>query len=49
MNLRRFSTRQPGFNARLAALTRYETSRDPAVAATVRAIIAFAAIPSVTA
>ena len=40
MKLRRFSTRQPGFDARLAALTRYETAQDAAVSGTVRAIIA---------
>ena len=40
MKLRRLSTRQPGFDAKLAALTRYEESGDAAVQRVVRAIIA---------
>ena len=40
MKLRRLSTRQPGFDAKLAALTRYEAAQDAKVAGVVRAIIA---------
>ena len=40
MKLRRLSTRQSGFDAKLAALTRYEESGNAAVERVVRAIIA---------
>jgi len=40
MKLRRLSTRAAAFDAELAALTRYDAAQDPAVEATVRAIIA---------
>jgi histidinol dehydrogenase len=40
MKLRRLSTREPDFEARLAQLTRYEAAQDEAVEAAVRAIIA---------
>jgi len=40
MKLRRLSTRAAGFDAKLAALTRYEASTDAAVENTVRRIIA---------
>jgi histidinol dehydrogenase len=40
MKLRRLSTREARFDAELEALTRYEATQDPAVQATVRAIIA---------
>jgi histidinol dehydrogenase len=40
MKLRRLSTRQPGFDAKLAALTRYEAAQDAKVTGAVRAIIA---------
>ena len=40
MNLRRLSTRQPGFDAKLAALTRYDAAQDRNVSEVVRAIIA---------
>jgi histidinol dehydrogenase len=40
MKMRRLSTRQPGFGAKLAALTRYEESGNAAVERVVRAIIA---------
>jgi histidinol dehydrogenase len=40
MKLRRLSTASAGFDAELAALTRYEAAQDEAVEATVRAIIA---------
>ena len=40
MKLRRLSTREAGFDAALAALTRFEAARDPAVEATVRSILA---------
>ncbi|HEY8068850.1 MAG TPA: histidinol dehydrogenase [Burkholderiales bacterium] len=40
MKLRRLSTRQPGFDVKLAALTRYEAAQDAKVAGVVRAIIA---------
>jgi histidinol dehydrogenase len=40
MKLRRFSTRSTGFDAELAALTRYEAAQDGRVEATVRSIIA---------
>ncbi len=40
MKLRRLSTRAPGFDTELAALTRYEAAQDEAVAATVRGIVA---------
>ncbi|TAK42109.1 MAG: histidinol dehydrogenase [Betaproteobacteria bacterium] len=38
--MRRLSTREPGFDALLAALTHYEAAQDEAVEATVRAIVA---------
>ncbi|HTQ76797.1 MAG TPA: histidinol dehydrogenase [Burkholderiales bacterium] len=40
MRLRRLSTRAPRFDARLAALTRYDAAQDPAVQRTVRRILA---------
>ena len=40
MKLRRLSTRDPAFGAKLEALTRYEASADTAVARAVRAILA---------
>jgi histidinol dehydrogenase len=40
MKLRRLSTREPGFDAALEALTRYDAAQDPALRETVRAIIA---------
>jgi histidinol dehydrogenase len=40
MKLRRLSTRDTGFDAELAALTRFEAAQDPAVETTVRAILA---------
>jgi histidinol dehydrogenase len=40
MKLRRLSTRTRGFEARLAALTRYDGARNPAVLKTVRRILA---------
>ena len=40
MKLRRLSTQNPGFDAELERLTRYEAAQDEAVEATVRAIIA---------
>jgi histidinol dehydrogenase len=40
MKLRRLSTREAGFDAALAALTRYEAAQDPALQDTVRRIIA---------
>jgi len=40
MRLRRLSTAQPGFDAELEALTRYEAAQDEAVESAVRAIIA---------
>jgi histidinol dehydrogenase len=40
MKLRRLSTRDPGFDLQLTALTRYDAAHDPAVEAGVRAIIA---------
>jgi len=40
MKLRRLSTAAPGFEAALAALTRYEAAQDESVEAAVRAIIA---------
>ena len=40
MNLRRLSTRKPGFDAALASLTRYEAAQDAKVERVVRAIIA---------
>ena len=40
MKLRRLSTRQPGFEAKLKALTRYEAAQDAKVSGVVRAIIA---------
>jgi histidinol dehydrogenase len=40
MKLRRLSTRQPGFDAKLAALTRYEAAQNAKVSGVVRAIIA---------
>jgi histidinol dehydrogenase len=38
--LRRLSTRAPGFDAKLAALTRYQAAQDPAVRSAVRRILA---------
>ena len=38
--LRRLSTRAPGFDAKLAALTRYDAAQDPAVQKSVRKILA---------
>src|SRR5258708_33875691 len=40
MKLRRLSTRAAGFDAKLAALTRYEAAQDPAVQKTGRRILA---------
>ena len=40
MKIRRLSTRQAGFDAKLAALTRYEAAQDAKVSSVVRAIIA---------
>ena len=40
MKLRRLSTRAPGFERQLAALTRYDAAQDPAVQRTVRRILA---------
>jgi histidinol dehydrogenase len=40
VKLRRLSTREPGFDALLAALTRYEAAQDAAVESAVRAIVA---------
>ena len=40
MKLRRLSTRDAGFDKKLAALTRYEAAQDPKVQKTVRAILA---------
>ena len=40
MKLRRLSTRDAGFDAELAALTRFDAAQDPAVQAAVRAILA---------
>ena len=40
MRLRRLSTRSPGFDAELAALTRYDAAQDPALEAAVRGILA---------
>jgi histidinol dehydrogenase len=40
MKLRRLSTRDAGFDAELAALTRFEAAQDPAVQAVVRGILA---------
>jgi len=40
VKLRRLSTRAPGFDAKLAALTRYDAAQDPAVQKTVRRILA---------
>jgi histidinol dehydrogenase len=40
MKLRRFSTRAPGFESKLAALTRYDAAQDPAVQKAVRRILA---------
>ena len=40
MKLRRLATRQPGFDAKLAALIRYEAAADAGVARVVRNIIA---------
>jgi histidinol dehydrogenase len=40
MKLRRLSTRLPGFEAKLAALTRYDAAQDPAVQKAVRKILA---------
>ena len=40
MKLRRLSTRAAGFDAKLAALTRYDAAQDPAVQKTVRKILA---------
>jgi len=40
MKLRRMSTRDAGFDAALAALTRYEASQDAKIEATAREIVA---------
>jgi histidinol dehydrogenase len=40
MKIRRLSTRAPGFDKKLAALTRYDAAQDPKVQATVRKILA---------
>ena len=40
MKLRRLSTRDAGFDAELAALTRFEAAQDPAVQSAVRDILA---------
>jgi histidinol dehydrogenase len=40
MKLRRLTTRDPRFDAKLAALTRYDAAQDPAVQKTVRRILA---------
>jgi histidinol dehydrogenase len=40
MKLRRLSTRTPGFEAKLKALTRYDAAQDPAVQKAVRTILA---------
>jgi len=40
MNIRRLSTRRPGFDAKIAALTRYEATQDAKISNVVRAIIA---------
>jgi histidinol dehydrogenase len=40
MKLRRLSTRQGGFDAKLKALTRYDAAQDPAVQKAVRKILA---------
>jgi histidinol dehydrogenase len=40
VKLRRLSTRAPGFDRKLAALTRYDAAQDPAVQKTVRRILA---------
>ena len=40
MNLRRLSTRSPGFDAALDALTRYEAAQDDQVESAARTIIA---------
>jgi len=40
MKLRRFSTRERGFERKLAALTRFDAAQDPAVQKTVRRILA---------
>jgi histidinol dehydrogenase len=40
MKLRRLSTRSPGFDAELAALTRYDAAQAPGLEAAVRAILA---------
>jgi len=40
MKIRRLSTRAPGFDAKLAALTRYEAAQDPKVQSAVRKILA---------
>jgi histidinol dehydrogenase len=40
MKLRRLSTRSAGFDAELAALTRYDAAQDPAVESSVRSILA---------
>lgn len=40
MKLRRLSTRAPGFERKLAALTRYDAAQDPAVQKAVRRILA---------
>ena len=40
MKIRRLSTRAPGFDAKLAALTRFEASADAGVERVVRKIIA---------
>jgi histidinol dehydrogenase len=40
MKLRRLSTRKPGFDAKLKALTRYDAAQEPKVQASVRRILA---------
>ena len=40
MKLRRFSTRQPGFSAKLVALTRFDAAQDAGVSHAVRTIVA---------
>ncbi len=40
MKLRRLSSREPEFDAALAAMTRYDAAQDDAVESAVRAIVA---------
>ena len=47
MKLRRFSTRAPGFESKLAALTRYDAAQDPAVQKAVRKILERAGIADI--